>query len=173
MTGGSLFRRRFEGRQQARLDQPVEHVCCRTMLVGEGGQQLVPLLNGSGPCRRDQVAEYLPYNRGTHRTNALERRLRVLRKRPGDAANLLVGPTGEQAPRAIAVLPETRHRKCEQRQRPALLGHLTQHVVDEPVILEPVPESSAGCTSARRSAGPWGGVSGISSAKTGLRSSNA
>ena len=63
----------------------------------------------------------------------------MLSKRPGDAADLLVAPPREQAPRAIAMLPETRHRKREQRQRPALLGHVTQHVVDEPVILEPVP----------------------------------
>ena len=67
MTGGSLFRRRFEGRQQARLDQPVEHVLRFTALVGEGGQQLVSLLDGSGSRRGDQVAEDLTHDRDTHR----------------------------------------------------------------------------------------------------------
>ena len=173
MTGGSFFRRRFEGRQQARLDQPVEHLLRFTALVGEGGQELVSLLEGSGSRRGDQVAEDLTHDRDTHRADGLERRLCVLGKRPGDAADLLVAPPREQAALAIPVLPETRHRKREQRQRPALLRHVTQHVVDEPLILEPVPESSAGCTSARRSAAPSGGVSGMSSEKIGRRSSNA
>ena len=69
----------------------------------------------------------------------LERRLRVLGQRPGHAADLFVAPPREQTPLAIPMLPEAGHRKREQRQRPSLLGHVPQHVVDEPVILEPVP----------------------------------
>ena len=97
----------------------------------------------------------------------------MLGERTGYTTNLLVAPPREQAVLAVPVLPERRHRKREQRQRPALLRHITQHVVDEPLIFNRYQESSAGCTSARRSAAPGGGVSGMSPEKIGRRSSNA
>src|SRR5688572_19862357 len=99
MTDPSFYRRRFEGRQQARLDQPVEHLLGVIALVGEGGQELVSFVEGSGSRRGDQIAQDLTHDWDVYRANGLERRLSVLGKRTGHATDLLVAPPREQAAR--------------------------------------------------------------------------
>ncbi len=128
---------RFEGRQQTRLDEPAEYLL-RFTTVGEGGEEFFPSLERPRPFGRHEVAQDLPHDRNARGADRLERRLGVLGKSAGHAADVLVASAREQTALTIAVLPQARQCEGEQRQRPSLLRHLAQHVVHELLIFEPV-----------------------------------
>ncbi len=112
--------------------------CLRLTTVGEGREELVPSLERPRPFGRHEVAQDLPHDRHARGADRLERRLGVLGKRAGHAADVLVATAREQAALTIAMLPQARQCEGDERQRPSLLRHVAQHVVHEPLIFEPV-----------------------------------
>ena len=68
----------------------------------------------------------------------VQRRLGVLGQRARDAADLLVRRPRQQLPLAVPLLPETRHREGQQRQRRPRPLHRLHHLVDEGLVLEAV-----------------------------------
>ena len=76
--------------------------------------------------------------------DTIQRGLGVLGEGAGDAANVLVGGAGEELPLAIALLPDSRHRKGQQRQGGPRALDALDHLFDEGRLFEPVAEPCRG-----------------------------
>ena len=127
--------------EQAGIDERVEHRFGRSgpllaCLAREHRQQVVAPAHGACALRRHEVAEQLAHERDSLRADALERRLRVLRQRTGDAADLVIRGARQHALLAVAGVPDLRGGEGQQRQRTALADHFVHHLVDERVVFE-------------------------------------
>ncbi len=112
--------------------------------LGKDREQLVHVAHGAGPLRRHEVAEQLAHEGQPVRADAVERRLGVLRERPGDAADGVVRRAREEALLAVAAVPERGRREGEERQRPALPLDGVEHVRHERLVLEAVAALQGG-----------------------------
>ncbi len=125
--------------EQSGIDQLTKHLLGRFVgRIAKYGQKLVPLAGGAGSFGGDEVSEDLADNGQPVAADAVDGRFRVVCQGAGDTADVEVGLTGEQFSLAIALLPQPRHSKCEQRQRPALAGHRVQHLVRQCIVFERV-----------------------------------
>lgn len=64
-------------------------------------------------------------------------RFGMLGQRPSDTADLLVGVSGQQPAFSVSLAPEPGCGEGEQREGPAFLADLAEHVVDQSLVLEP------------------------------------
>ena len=127
------------GREQSRVDQFTKNLLGRFALrVAEYRYQLIPLADGAGPLRGDEVAEEFAHDRQPFDTDLLEGRLGMPGQRTANAADVVICLAGQEAVFAVTFLPQPRHGEGEQRQRAALTLDLSQHLIDQIVILEAV-----------------------------------
>jgi hypothetical protein len=109
-------------RQQPRVDELAEDIF-RSRSVGKGRQQLLAVDDGAGALGGDEVAEDLADGRLTRGADVVHRGLGVLGEGALDPGDLPVGLAGEELPLPVALLPQPRHRECEEGQRAADTFH--------------------------------------------------